>query len=115
MPKKSLKNDKNGISLFNYTIAVRSDYFRRLRYVDIFSEGNQVPKMPDDLEIAIDYIAMTDEELKAEYDKLLADNPSLWEYSSGVDDQPKGAMSLPRHIRNTGDKDVLTEYLSMCI
>ncbi|WP_026496009.1 hypothetical protein [Butyrivibrio sp. WCD3002] len=111
MPKKSLKNDKNGISLFNYTIAVRSDYFRRLRYVDIFSDGNQVPKMPDDLEIAIDYIAMTDEELKAEYDKLLADNPSLWEYSSGVDDQPKGAMSLPRHIRNTGDKDVLTEYL----
>lgn len=106
-----IKDAPGGISGSAYYNAVLTDFGRRLAAVDFSRPDAVIPAQPSDVETQIRFLEMTDEELTAEYEKLLEDNPSLWEYSTAMDETAKGAASLPKWVRNTGDTALLTGFM----
>ena len=110
MPKEG-NNIKNGISIVSYLQACLADHSRRLAAWNPDDPDSVFPEMPDELQILQHYEELSDDQLDAEYDKLLHDNPLLWEYSNNMDEHSKGAASLPKWVRNTGDRAALTQYL----
>ena len=114
MPKKGIKESANGITVKKYYDALVADFERKAKSFDYIKEGElqQGPVFPDEIETQIKYASLSDEQLKEEYDKLLADNPVLWEYSYSAGELSyKGAGSLPKWVRNTGNTAELTKYL----
>ncbi|MCR4937563.1 MAG: hypothetical protein K5987_05345 [Lachnospiraceae bacterium] len=109
--ENNIKDSINGISAANYFTACRMDYLRRLEAVDRLDPNAEIPYAQTDAEIIAHYQEMSDDELIAEYDKLLQDNPRLWEYSNVTDENARGADSLPKWIRNTGDTSALSQYM----
>ena len=106
-----IKNTANGITAAKYYTARMADYTRRFAEVDFSDPDAVIPSEPSDAEIQIRYMEMSDDELTAEYEKLLQDNTYLWEYSTAMDETAKGGASLPKWVRNTGDTALLTQYM----
>ena len=87
-----IKNTANGITAAKYYTARMADYTRRFAEVDFSDPDAVIPSEPSDAEIQIRYMEMSDDELTAEYEKLLQDNTYLWEYSSPTLQEPLTAV-----------------------
>lgn len=111
LQESGIKDSVNGINYAKYYTARIADYERRLAALDLSDPNVEIPYAQTGAGILAHYQEMSDDELIAEYEKLLQDNPRLWEYSTVMDETAKGANSLPKGIRNTGDPAVLSQYM----